>query len=247
MATEPSPSEAQGWVIPLDLRLQLLAALSTQPNATAKMCFEDFLAWSDEDTGAEWVNGVVEMPSPASARRQMIIQFLVQLIATFLRVRPLGTILEAPFLMKLTTAAREPDLIFVSTKHLSRLAPTYLNGPADLVVEVVSPKSAARDRGDKLYEYQAAGIPEYWLIDPRTDHAEFYLLNAKGVYEVVPLDSDGKYHSRALAGLWLRESWLWQDALPDPDDALLEILGNEYAQHLIERLRRHGFGGEAAP
>jgi Uma2 family endonuclease len=247
MATESSAEQPQAWLIPPELRLPLLAALAAGPNPVTKITFEDFLAWSDEDTRAEWVDGAIEMPSPASARRQQITQFLVQVIAAFLRVRPLGSLVEAPFLMKLAQSAREPDLLFVAANHRDRLTPTYLDGPADLVVEVVSPESAARDRGEKFYEYQAAGIPEYWLIDPRTEHAEFYQLTTKGVYEVVPLDADGKYHSKALPGLWLRVSWLWQDPSPDPDDVLLEMLGEEYARHLIERLRKHGFGGDETP
>ncbi len=39
-------------------------------------------------------------------------------------------------------------------------------GMADLVIEVVSDDSVARDRADKFYEYQTAGIQEYWIIDP---------------------------------------------------------------------------------
>lgn len=246
MATEFAPEQGHAWLIPPELRLQLLAALSTEPHAQAKITFEDFLAWSHEDTRAEWVDGVVEMPSPGSARHQMIVFFLAQVIAGFLEVNPLGTLLEAPFLMKLPQSAREPDLLFVAADHQYRLTPTYLDGPADLVVEVVSPESAARDRGQKFYEYQAAGIPEYWLIDPRIEHAEFYQLNARGVYEVAPLDDEGRYHSKVLPRLWLRESWLWQERLPEPDDVLLEVLGEPYARHLIERLRKHGFGSDAA-
>lgn len=245
MATESSPDQAEGWLIPPELRLPLLAALASRPKPVTKITFEDFLAWSDEDTRAEWVEGVIEMPSPASARHQLIGQFLLRMIATFLEVNPLGTVLEAPFLMKLADSARAPDLLFVAVAHQDRLTPTYLNGPADLVVEILSPESAARDRGAKFYEYQTAGIPEYWLIDPRTRHAEFYQLDSQGVYQVVPLDADGIYHSRVFAGLWLREAWLWQDPLPDPDDALLDILGDEYAQHLMERLRRHGYGQQS--
>jgi Uma2 family endonuclease len=209
-----------------------------------KIGFEDFLAWLDEDTRAEWIDGVVQMPSPASARHQQIVFFLARVIASFLEVYPLGTIVEAPFLMKLSHSAREPDLLFVAADHRDRLTPTYLDGPADLVVEVISPESATRDRGEKFYEYQSAGIAEYWLIDPRIEHAEFYQLNARGIYEVVPLDVDGIYHSKALLGLWLREQWLWQDPLPQLDDVLLEVAGDAYAQYLLQRLRQHGFGGD---
>ena len=54
----------------------------------------------------------------------------------------------------------------MATEHLDRLTDSHLSGPADLVVEIVSPDSLGRDRGDKFAEYEAASIPEYWLIDP---------------------------------------------------------------------------------
>src|SRR5262249_52820138 len=44
----------------------------------------------------------------------------------------------------------EPDVLFVPAAHLDRLKPTYLDGPPDLTVEIVSPESAGPDRGDKF-------------------------------------------------------------------------------------------------
>lgn len=112
--------------------------------------------------------------------------------------------------MKLARSRREPDLLFVSSAHLERLKETYLDGPADLVVEVASPESAGRDRGDKFYEYEQAGIPEYWLIDPVRERAEFYQLDDQGHYHLVLPDAEEVYRSRILSGSWLHMSWLWQ-------------------------------------
>lgn len=137
-------------------------------------------------------------------------------------------------------AATEPDLLYIAEAHRDRIKDAYPDGPADLVVGIVSPESAGRDRGDKFYEYQAAGIPEYWLIDAEREAAEFYQLDERGRYQLVPADANGVYHSRALAGLWLRVTWLWQQPLPDPVDALLEIDGDAYARYLRERLRHAG-------
>jgi Uma2 family endonuclease len=79
--------------------------------------------------------------------------------------------------MKLAGSGREPDVLYLARSHLRRLRKTYLNGPADLVVEVVSPESVKRDREQKFGEYQAAGIPEYWVIDPEAQQADFYQLD----------------------------------------------------------------------
>jgi Putative restriction endonuclease len=91
-----------------------------------------------------------------------------------------------------------------------------------------------------LYEYRAAGIPEYWLIDPDLRQAEFYQLDAAGRYQVVAAGTDGVYRSRALPGFWLREEWLWQEPLPDVVRTLLEIDGAAYAAYLREQLRQAG-------
>ena len=98
-----------------------------------------------------------------------------------------------------------------------------------------------RDRGTKYYEYERARIPEYWLIDPLAQRAEFYQLGENGQYNLLLPGEDGRYHSRQLPGFWLRLAWLWQNPLPAPDDALLEISGEAYARQMIERLQQKGY------
>ena len=230
------------WPVPDDLRRQLLAALSE--NAPAPITYEQFLDWADEDTLAEWVDGAIVMASPASARHQEVKTFLVRTLAGFVDLHQLGRIYDAPFQMKLAHSGREPDVLFVAASHLDRLKETYLDGPADLVIEIISPESVGRDRGDKFEEYREAGIPEYWLIDPRLDQANFYQLDTAGRYQDVVPNADGVYTSKALPGFWLRVEWLWQDPLPDPTKALLELDRAAYAAYLKEKLRQAGLADE---
>ncbi len=178
--------------------------------------FEEFLAWVDEDTLAEWVAGEVVLMSPASANHQLVRDFMLILVRLFAEAHQLGVVLSAPFLMRLPTrpSGREPDLLFVAAADADRVRETYLDGPADLVVEIVSPESEDRDRGDKLVEYQDAGIPEYWLIDPVRQDALFYVLGEDGRYRPAVVDADGVYRSAVLPGFRLRIAWLWQRPLP---------------------------------
>jgi Uma2 family endonuclease len=205
------------------------------------MRYEEFLDWAHEDTLAEWVEGKVLMSSPASLRHQDLVNFLGGALAAFSSLHNLGRIVTAPFQMKLPRSGREPDVIFVANAHITRLQPTFLDGPADLVVEVLSPESVGRDRGDKFFEYQAATIPEYWLIDPITRRAEFYQLDTQGAYLLVVPDATGIYRSSTLADFWLDVAWLWLDPLPGIEDVLLKIVGDSYAHHLIQSLQRHGY------
>jgi len=111
-------------------------------------------------------------------------------------------------------SGREPDVIFIAHNRLSLLQSVYLDGPADLAIEIISPDSRARDRGDKFYEYEQAGIREYWLLDPLRRQAEFYRLGADGIYLAGPIGDDGIFRSTVIEGLWLKVEWLWQDPLP---------------------------------
>lgn len=186
------------------------------------MTYEEFLAWADEDTLAEWVDGEVVLYSPASRRHQEITLFLTRVIGTYVEAGDLGQVLVAPFQMKLAHSGREPDLIFVAKEHLDRLREAHLDGPADLVIEVLSPESRARDRGEKFYEYAQGGVPEYWLIDPQQKWVEFYHLK-EGKYHLAFSGSEGEYHALVIPGFWLRVQWLWQEPLPKTLDILREL------------------------
>ncbi len=223
------------------LRRRLLDVLLA-PSQPARMTYEEFLDWADEDTLAEWVNGEVIMTSPASLRHQNIGGFLFQVMSVFVEQNNLGEVILPPFQMKLARSGRESDLLFVAREHLHRLGATYLSGPADLVVEIISPESVGRDRGDKFYEYEQAGIPEYWLLDPQARRAEFYQLDPAGVYRLIAPDQAGVYRSAVLAGFWLQVAWLWQQPLPQPLRVLGEIAGldSEIVEQILRTLGGQG-------
>ncbi len=236
MALDEKAQRKEGWIVPPELRLQLLALLSQDPQQPATMTYDEFLEWANEDTLAEWVDGKVVMASPASLKHQMLVRFLVRVLSEFAETFDLGLVLAAPFQMKLSRSAREPDVLFVAKQHLDRLQGTYLNGPADLVVEVISPESGARDRGEKFYEYESAGIPEYWLLDPDAERAEFYQLDEHGSYQQIAADAQHVYHSRALPAFWLSTDWLWRDPLPRVTVTLRAIAGAAYVRAQMEQL-----------
>lgn len=180
----------------------------------APISYEEFLEWADEDVRAEWVDWEVIVMSPASTRHQDLADFITACLRLFVEHHDRGRVLSAPFQMKLENG-REPDVLFVADDHLDRLKDTYLDGPADLVVEIVSPESGPRDRGDKFYEYETGGVPEYWLIDPQREQIELYQLREDTrQYQLVQPDEDDVYRSEAVPGFWLKASWLWQEPLP---------------------------------
>ena len=202
-----------------------------------KMTYEEYLAWAGEDNIlAEWVDGEVIVHMPPKPLHQRVAVFLTKLLGSFVDLFDLGEVFTAAMEMKLPEGpAREPDVLFVSKAHAARVIDDRLDGPADLAIEIVSDDSVTRDREDKFYEYERAGIPEYWVIDPRPNRlrAYFYQLNAQGRYQPVIVGADGVYRSEVLPGFWLKVDWLWAEQRPDPLLALTEIVGPEkVAEHI---------------
>jgi Uma2 family endonuclease len=192
------------------------------------MSYEEFLEWSDENH-AEWVNGEVIVFMPPVTRHQLVVGFLHTLISLFANMYDLGKLLSAPFEMRHLPgyASREPDMLFVARDNLHRLTDKRLEGPADLVIEVVSPESVKRDYEEKFSEYQRSGVREYWVIDPRPgrEQAALYQRTVQGMYQAILPDAQGRYHSLVLPGLWLRPAWLWQEPQPNPMHLFFEMRG----------------------
>ena len=192
-----------------------------------RVSWEDFHDWVRTIEGrAEWVDGEIIELMPENDPGFLILDFLLDLIKAYVRGRRLGRVYYLNFLMKLANrpTGRMPDIMFVANGHLDRIKHSYLDGPADLVVEVVSPDSEVRDRFLKLGEYQDAGIPEYWLVDPLRKEALFYVLGTDGTYREVTLSQDGIYTSTVLPELKVRVEWLWREQLPTVDEALADLL-----------------------
>lgn len=192
---------------------------TTKPPSTALqnrgVTFEEYLEQSSDTRQCEWVDGeIITMPG-ASFEHQNISKFLTTILNLYVSDKDLGEIVYSPFAMKLESQqrGREPDILFVGKDKTHLIRKNYLDGAADLVIEIISPESVGRDRGEKFVEYEAAGIREYWLIDPERKQTEFYRLSGEGFYRLVSADED-IFYSEVLDGFFLRVEWLWQKPLP---------------------------------
>lgn len=208
------------------------------------MSYEDFLTWADEDVHAEWTEGEVTVFMPPNDRHQVIAGFFYTLLLLFARSLDLGEVRIAPLEMRARPdgPAREPDILFVAAAHRDRLTAQRLAGPADFIVEIISNESVNRDRTEKFYEYEAAGISEYLLIDPRPEkeRVDFYRLTAAGKYLAVLPDGAGRYHSAILPGFWFDPAWFWTTPTPEPLLTLSEIAPDALAPVLAALAARHG-------
>lgn len=108
---------------------------------------------------------LLEMARPRG-RHQEIIGHVFSVITPFLRQHQLGKIWPEVEVDLTPTITYVPDLSYLTTEHLAQLAnDVAIQGPPDLVVEVLSPSTAMRDKSRKLITYQKTAVPWYWLID----------------------------------------------------------------------------------
>lgn len=185
-----------------------------------EMSFEEYLTRfnSVEGVFTEWVGGKVEVSAVSNnTLHQEWIGILYMLFRLFLEQRSLGRVILAGLPMSFgdLKTARQPDLLIVLNEHLDRIQPTYLDGAADAVVEVISPESDARDRGAKFVQYESAGIKEYYLFDPIREEADLFRLGESGRYHRTELDAQGRFVSTVLPGFSFDPKILWRDQLPD--------------------------------
>ncbi len=167
----------------------------------------------------EWVEGLVIRMAATTLKHDDLGYYLRQFFTAYFELRPIGQVRSEPFVMRLPAfpnRRREPDLMVILKTNPYELKKTYLNGPADICIEIVSEESVERDHGDKFREYEQGGVPEYWIVDPLHHESRFYRLNEAGSYVRQNEDADGNYRTSLLPGLVLKVPTLWQDDLPGP-------------------------------
>jgi len=148
--------------------MERLAVESTEIASNLRpMTEEEFEAWCDEDVRAEYVDGEVIVHTPASTRHNDVMWFLGTLLNLFASHHDLGRVLGPELQVRLRPGLRRvPDLFFVAKARADIIHEKHIEGAPDLVIEIVSPDSVVRDWREKYFEYEAAGIREYWVIDP---------------------------------------------------------------------------------
>ncbi len=179
---------------------------------------EDYMEHYAE-LGCEWVEGVVYKVTPIGLYHEEIRDYLRLLLQIFFSFKPIGRVLGEPFVMRLpafSNRRREPDLMVILNTNPHPLENTYMNGPADICIEIVSPGSVSTDHGDKFVEYEKGGVTEYWILDSIRREARFYRLNEKGIYIRYAENEDGNYVTPQLPKLLLHVPSLWVQPHPNP-------------------------------
>ena len=139
--------------------------------------------WDTPEDGNRYevIDGVLSVTPPPLWMHQRGLSKLHIRVGDFVYRNGLGEIVEAPVGVVLDDAnGLQPDLVYVSRERLGIITERGIEGVPDLVVEALSRSTRARDRGAKMRRYAAAGVPHYWLLDPRARTLEAYRLGENG-------------------------------------------------------------------
>ena len=138
---------------------------------------QDFREWITPAIKAEFITGEVVLHSPVKKRHFSVTDLLSSLLSFYVRVKKLGRVATEKAMIALTRNDYEPDLVFFSKEKYDTFTEDQMLFPApDFVVEILSKKTASKDRGIKKQDYAAHGIQEYWIIDPIRQSIEQYIL-----------------------------------------------------------------------
>lgn len=139
-------------------------------------------------------------PAPATRHQRILVRFTQTVVA---QADAMGTWLVAPCDVVLGDGTVvQPDALFVKKgRETFIIREMALHGPPDLVVEILSPGTAQRDRTVKYQAYAENGIQEYWLVDPETEVVTVHTLDG-GVYgELCSVNGDRLILSSVLEDL----------------------------------------------
>jgi Uma2 family endonuclease len=161
--------------------------------------------------------------SPANFGHTELQVWMLRLLAGYVEEHDLGIVLHNMLVrIRKCRRFRIPDIFFVARERIGIIGDTMLREPPDMVVEIVSPDSAARDWREKYEEYEEFGIREYWVIDPDAQSFDVYALNRKGKYQRIAIE-DGVIRSQVIAGFWMRAEWFAAPTRPTVKAALRRI------------------------
>jgi Uma2 family endonuclease len=215
--------------------VEQLTAPPVIPGRWYPMTFEEFVDWAPDEGKAEWVDGWGMVYVGTTIRHGLMVQFASDLFSSYLRLFDLGVIFTQQTLMHLPTrpSGRMPDIMVVLKEHQNRLGKRWLEGPADFAAEFASETDPNVDFVEKRAEFEAAGLPEFLMVDAREERYRFTWLRLGDdrTYQEITPDEAGRYHSTVLSGLWLDPAWFEEQPHPDPNRCLLSIAPEAYRRY----------------
>lgn len=204
-ATRPSPRVTVYWIV-MDVELKSYDLYSPSP-AIGPCRALDY--WRlPADPRCELLHGRL-FASPSPSALHQTVQFLLWEVLMHAARKSGAVVLGAPMDTVLANhSVVQPDLLYVSAgrRHIVK---EKVEGTPELVIEVLSPQTARRDRVEKLKLYAESGVREYWIVDPEGKQIDFLVCH-EGTFAVV-LARDGCYKSEVMPEIELDLADFWRE------------------------------------
>ena len=151
--------------------------MATHP-AVREWTYAEFARLPDDGNRYEVIAGEVYVTPPPETPHQVASgRFFIELSIFASRQHTLGEVLYAPVAVLFGEGDyMEPDIVFLLNEHKHYRTRRGIEGPPDLIIEILSPGTARQDRGVKRERYAHYGVPEYWIADPDRRRVEVYRL-----------------------------------------------------------------------
>ncbi len=139
--------------------------------------YEDYLRLPEDSYRYEVIEGILVMTAAPAIKHQDAARNLLVALHLFVNQRGLGKVYDSPVDVRFSEQTIvQPDILFVARERLDIIQESYVEGAPDLIVEILSPANWVVDRRDKFAVYEAAGVREYWIVDPDAKTVEVYSL-----------------------------------------------------------------------
>lgn len=157
----------------------------SQPNQ-GEWTYEDYLNLPDDGRRYEIIEGVLYVTNAPDIDHQFTVMEIAFHLKSFVTAHKPGYVLTAPFEVHLSERTRpvQPDVLFIKAENWPGPGAKFFEGVPDLVVEVLSPSTTRTDQSIKFSAYEQAGVPEYWIANPKTRSVEVFTLSG-GEYALV--------------------------------------------------------------
>ena len=146
--------------------------------------YADYLTWQFEEVVELFRGRIMRRPGSPTDRHQAVLGTLGYLLHDQVRAQK-GQLRFGPYDVRLpqrgTTADQaihtvvQPDLCVICDP--GKIESRGCLGAPDLIIEVVSPRTATRDWKDKFDLYEEAGVGEYWIVLPQDNDISVFVLD----------------------------------------------------------------------
>lgn len=161
--------------------------------------YQDYLNLPNDRNRYEIINGELIMtPAPKIIHQDISRNIEIEL-ALFVRKHKLGKVYYAPCDIVLSNEnVVQPDILFISKENMDIITEDNIQGAPDIVIEILSPSTGYYDLVAKKDIYETFGVKEYWIVDPKKQWVEIYIMKEKKYNLHRRADKTGKIQSHLL-------------------------------------------------